>query len=120
MYLSKTFKSILSGIAAGVINGLFGAGGGMILVPILICWIHMDDQDAFATSVAVIFPICFISFLVYCRSSFVDIPSAIPYLWGGLIGGFAGGKIFHRISPAFLHKLFGVLILWGGIRSLWS
>ena len=49
---------ILAGIGAGVINGLFGAGGGMVLVPLLTLLTDISDRNVFSTSVCMILPIC--------------------------------------------------------------
>jgi len=112
-------RSALSGAAAGIINGLFGAGGGMILVPLLIGWCKLNDREAFASSLAVIYPLCVISAVVYGIKGTMNFTAALPYLAGGLIGGFLGGKLFSKMKPMLLHRVFGLLILWGGVRSLW-
>lgn len=112
------FKYGVSGAAAGAVNGLFGAGGGMVLVPLLIRFGKLEDKKAFATAISVIFPICLVSIMVYCAAGSFEISESWPYLLGGLIGGLLGGILFKRISASFLHKLFGILILWGGIRLL--
>ena len=113
------WRYALSGAAAGAINGLFGAGGGMVLVPMLIKFCKLDDKRAFASAIAIIFPICIISILVYFLNGTFPIQQAAPYLIGGFIGGTLGGILFKKVSAALLHKLFGLIILWGGIRLLW-
>lgn len=113
------FRYALSGAAAGAINGLFGAGGGMILVPMLIRFCKLDDKSAFSNAIAIIFPICLVSIIVYFLNGTFPLHEAVPYLAGGLIGGVLGGILFKKVSAAFLHKLFGLIILWGGIRLLW-
>jgi uncharacterized membrane protein YfcA len=44
--------------------------------------------------------------------------AAVPYLVGGLAGGFIGGRIFNKIPTSLLHRIFGLLLLYGGIRSV--
>lgn len=116
--LSAKTKSALAGAAAGVVNGFFGAGGGMVLVPLLIGWIKMDQRRAFASSVFIILPLCAVSAAVYLFRTDFDWPRALPYLLGGLIGGFIGGKIFGKIPTKLLHRLFGLLLIIGGLRSI--
>lgn len=111
-------KYAVCGALAGVANGFFGAGGGMVLVPLFTRWIKMEDKTAFATSLAVIFPLSVVSVIIYMIKGSADFGAALPYLIGGLVGGTAGGKIFRRVSARFLHILFALLIIYGGVRSL--
>ena len=111
-------KFALFGAAAGAVNGMFGAGGGMVLVPLLIGPGKIEDKKAFASAICIILPLCIISILVYSTKGILPFSEAIPYLIGGLIGGTLGGIFFKRVSPGMLHKLFGILILWGGIKLL--
>lgn len=118
MHIKTWLKNGAAGAAAGIINGLFGAGGGMILVPLLIRYGELEDKQAFATAISVILPLCLVSIMVYWSAGAIDVTAAWPYLAGGLIGGLLGGMLFRKISAKILHKLFGILILWGGIRLL--
>lgn len=108
----------LCGAAAGAVNGLFGAGGGMVLVPMLIGLGKLEDKKAFASAICVILPLCIVSIAVYSMRGSIPLSSAAPYLVGGLAGGLLGGIIFRKVSANFLHKLFGILIIWGGLRLL--
>lgn len=108
----------ISGAAAGLVNGLFGAGGGMVLVPLLIHLGKLEDKKAFSSAICVILPICLVSITVYCTKNIFPFETALPYLAGGLIGGLLGGLLFRRVSAQFLHKLFGLIIIWGGLRLL--
>ena len=107
----------LAGIAAGAVNGLFGAGGGMVLVPILGEKTGISEQERFPTSVAIIAPICIISLLFSARWS-LTFGQLLPYLLGSVIGGIAAGIWGHRIPTIWLHRILGIFILWGGIRYL--
>ena len=114
-----TVRFALSGAAAGLINGLFGAGGGMILVPLLIRFGKLKDKEAFSSSLFIILPLCLFSLLVYGLRSSIPFQDALPYLLGGLVGGLLGGILFRRASSTLLHRILGLIILWGGIRLLW-
>lgn len=116
--MKNTVKYALSGAAAGAANGLFGAGGGMILVPLLTRWAGLEDKKAFATSISIIAPMCLVSIAVYYFQGSLDISGAVPYLIGGFFGGLLGGKLFKKIPAKFLHKALGIIIIYGGIRSI--
>ena len=113
-----SLKFMIAGAGAGAINGLFGAGGGMILVPLLIGWCHLKDQEAFATSLAVIFPITAVSVSIYFLRDSMAFSDALPYLLGGTAGGVLGGLLLKRMPLRLLHGIFGIFILWGGFRNL--
>lgn len=119
---SKTYKRwlapALAGAAAGLANGFFGGGGGMILVPLLVRRCGLSQREAFATSVAVILPLCVLSSVIYFLRGGLDFLTALPYLLGGLIGGWVGGKIFKKLNMTWLRRAFALLILYGGVRAL--
>jgi uncharacterized membrane protein YfcA len=109
---------ILAGMGAGVINGLFGAGGGMVLVPLLGLLTDLRDEEVFPASVSIILPICLVSLSLTLRPDTVPWDLAIPYLIGSSTGGVLAGFFAKRIPTLWLHRLLGVLILWGGVRYI--
>lgn len=109
--------SILAGAAAGAVNGLFGAGGGMILVPLLSKCQDFDEREVFASSVVMILPMTLVS-LLYGSGLHLPWATAWPYLVGGGLGGFAAAHWGQKIKPVLLHRLLGALILYGGVRYL--
>ena len=113
----KTVWYALAGAAAGVVNGFFGGGGGQVLVPLLAGKCGLDQRKAFATSVAVIAPLCALSAAIYYVRGQLDFALALPYLIGGLAGGFVGGKVFKNLSMTWLRRAFALLILYGGVRA---
>lgn len=116
--MNDKYKYAISGAAAGAANGLFGAGGGMILVPMLTRWAGLEDKKAFATSISIIAPLCLVSIVVYCIQGSLDFMQALPYLIGGFLGGLIGGKLFKKVPAKFLHRALGLIIIYGGIRSI--
>ena len=110
--------SVLAGGVAGAVNGLFGAGGGMVLVPLLTALTDLEEDEIFPVSVSIILPICLVSLgttLLYSDANWL---TAIPYLAGSAAGGLLAGLIGKKIPVKWLHKILGALILWGGIRYL--
>lgn len=114
----QKIKFGISGAAAGIINGFFGGGGGMALVPLYTQWLGLEYRQALATSVCTILPLCVVSSIVYFLRRALDLKSAIPYLVGGLIGGIISGVIFKRVPIGVLRKAFALLIIYGGIKAL--
>ena len=112
------WKFALAGAAAGAVNGFFGGGGGAVLVPLLTAVCHLESRKAFATSVAVILPLCLLSAGIYLARGSLDWQQALPYLVGGALGGFLGGRLFRRVRLPWLRRGFGILLLWGGVRCL--
>lgn len=108
----------ICGFCAGAVNGLFGAAGGMILVPLLTALTGLEDSEIFTASIAIILPICIVSLAVRCLSGGVDFRAALPYLFGSAAGGLLAGKYGQKLPVAWLHKALGVMILWGGFRYL--
>ena len=89
----------------------------MVLVPLLAGKCGLDQRRAFATSVAVIAPLCALSAAVYWLRGQLDFMLALPYLAGGLTGGWVGGKVFKKISMVWLRRGFALLILYGGVKA---
>ena len=104
----KKWRFALAGALAGLINGFFGGGGGMLLVPMLGRTCGLEQKRAFATSVAVILPLC----------GGLDLMTALPYLIGGAAGGWIGGRTFHAVPALWLRRGFALLLLYGGARNL--
>ena len=113
-------KCVVTGLLSGAANGFFGAGGGMFVVPLYTRWVKMDEQKAFASSVAAILPICIVSAAVYLVRDGVQFTDALPYLIGGVVGGLIGGKIFKKIPTTVLRRAFALLLIYGGVRSLFK
>ena len=111
-------KLSLAGMLAGLINGFFGGGGGMILVPLLGVWSGETEKRIFATSVAITLPMCIGSVCVYLLNSSIAFGTAIPYLIGGTIGGIMGGLLFRKMPAPVLRRIFGIFMIYGGIKSL--
>lgn len=111
-------KLRLAGALAGAVNGLFGGGGGMVLLPLLSRWGGVDGKGLFATCVALIFPISLVSTVVYFTRTGLSLTAALPYLIGGAAGGLAGGLTFHKVPVKWLKIIFALFLLYGGVRYL--
>ena len=106
---------ITAGLAAGCVTGLFGGGGGMVLVPLLTLLSELSEEEIFPASLSVILPVCLVSLFL---SHGIGFRAALPFLPGSLLGGWLAGKWGAGIPVKWLHRILGILILWGGIRYL--
>ena len=111
--MEKKTKYRLSGVAAGLTNGIFGGGGGIPLLVLLTKWAGVEEKKAFATCVAVIFP------MWYWRAE-LSLTAALPYLLGGFAGGLVGGRLFKIVPGLWLRRIFALFLLYGGWRYLFT
>ena len=109
----------IAGFCAGTLNGLFGAGGGMVLVPLMSKLTDVEEKLLFPCSVMILFPICIVSLLFANGWDSFCLAAAFPYLAGSFLGGLCAGTWGKRIPTLWLHRILGGLIVWGGIRYLW-
>ncbi|MDR2501723.1 MAG: sulfite exporter TauE/SafE family protein [Oscillospiraceae bacterium] len=116
----NTIRCAVSGAFAGAANGLFGAGGGMFVVPLFSRWAKIEDRHTYASSVAVILPLSVVSAVIYALRGAVDLKAAAPYLFGGAAGGFLGGRMFKKVPPKILKRAFALLLIIAGLRALFS
>ena len=109
-----------AGVSAGILSGLLGGAGGMLLVPGLQKLAGIQPSQLFPTAVAVMLPIVASALALQAIHDPLPIREAIPYLIGGALGGWIAGKWGRKLPVRWLHRCFGALMLWGGIRVLWN
>lgn len=99
------------GLGAGVLSGLFGVGGGIIMVPAMVLLAGMAQQGAAATSLASIVPIAAVGALIFGRADSVDVPAALVLIGGSLIGVQIGSRAMARIGDERLRIGFAVFMI---------
>lgn len=109
---------VLSGLAIGVVNGLFGAGGGMLSVPALTYILGLDEQHAHATAIAVILPLCIISSIAYSLLGTYQIEVVLPTVIGVTVGGIIGAKLLKKLSSDALSFIFYGLMIFAGLKMI--
>ena len=114
-----SWKIGICGAIAGAVNGLLGAGGGMVLVPMLTAAGELKEQEVFPSSVSIILPLCIVSLSVSALQGPLPWGEALPYLVGSIPGGLLAGHLGKKIGVKWLHRALGLVILWGGIRYIW-
>lgn len=118
MHLKPFFSMALTGALAGAVNGLFGAGGGMVLVPLLTLMTPLSSRAVFPASISIMLPICLVSLAAAAANGTLPWREALPYLIGSAAGGVLAGIWGRKIPVLWLHRGLGILILWGGFRYL--
>lgn len=114
----KNFVTVsLMGMIIGIVNGCFGAGGGMIAVPML-KKVGLDVKESHANAVAVILPITLISGIVYIMKDYVKLSDAISFIPTGVLGAVLGTLALKKISPLWLKRIFGGFMVWAGLRLI--
>ena len=114
----KKHGILIAGICAGAVNGLLGAGGGMVLLPLLTAIAGLPEETVFPASVCMILPVCLVSLWVVYKPGVLPFSEALPWLLGSAAGGVLSGLFGKKIPVLWLHRFLGALILWGGIRNL--
>ena len=90
----------------------------MVFIPLTSRIGTLPERQLFATCVAVIFPVCAVSAAIYCLRGSFALPDALPYLLGGAIGGFAGGRLYGRVPITWLRRLFALFLFYAGVKYL--
>lgn len=110
---------ILVGLAAGMLSGLVGVGGGIIIVPALVYFIGFSQKTAQGTSLALIMlPVGIFGVLHYYKQGYVDYKIVGLLALGFLAGSFFGSKIALSISQETLKKVFAVLMIVIAVKML--
>lgn len=135
LYTHPTLRSIaivLSvGLLAGIINGLLGAGGGVIIVLVLGALLQQsttkasadaasDPKDVYATSLLCMLPVSMLSALQYAGTAQATQHDFSFFLLPAILGGVLGGLLLHRVRLSLLRDLFAILLLISGVRMLFG
>jgi len=116
--ISKTFAAA-AGFAGGVLNGIFGAGGGSVTVPVLEAG-GADARTSHAMSVAVMFCVSAVTVfgcMIKGNAPFAEVRELLP---AGIAGAAAGALILRRADNSVLRRIFGALLIWCGGRLFFA
>jgi uncharacterized protein len=115
---------LIIGLAAGILSGLIGVGGGIILVPALVYFLSYSQHQAQGTSLGVLtFPVVIIAFWNYYKDSKtsghpIDMKVILLLAAGFIIGGYFGSKLALKIDQVLLKKIFAVILLYTAFKML--
>lgn len=115
-------------LAAGVVNGLLGAGGGIIILYLIRAQNRKrqadgitgdgGERDSFATVVAVMLPVSLVSALSYASRGNIDLAQMAPLAIPAMAGGTLGAYLTDRLPVAAVRAAFALLVIFSGIRML--
>lgn len=107
---------LLTGFVAGVASGLFGIGGGVVIVPVLIVFLHFTAPEAISTSLAaLLLPVSILGVLTYYRAKLIDIRAALIIALGLTLTNAFGALLtlwLDDINPDLMKQLYGVFLLY--------
>ena len=116
--LKKHWKKVVIGLITGLLNGIFGAGGGSVVVPAMEKFLDIDEKKSHATAIAIILMMSIVSSFIYVRNGFFDFKLWMWVTLGGLGGGAAGAKLLGRIPKKWLKIVFGGVISITAIKMI--
>lgn len=110
---TRTAESVLlaAGGAAGFLSGLFGVGGGLVMVPALVLLVGMAQHRAHATSLAAIIPIAIVGAVIFGGAQSVDLVAAALLVAGSLVGVQLGTRLMERLSSDRLTLVFAGFVI---------
>ena len=117
MKIKENMRIAVIGTAIGLVNGILGAGGGMLAVPLL-KKIGFSQKESHTNAIAIILPITIVSAAIYLFKDFVTLEDSLIYIPTGLLGAVLGTYILKKISPKWLKRIFGILMVYAGVRLL--
>lgn len=107
---------MLGGGITGLTNGLFGGGGGMIVVPFLIYFASLEPKKAHATAIAIILPVTIVSGIIYMLSFDISVKKLIPSTIGVMLGGILGAYVLPKMQNSLVMMIFAVIMILAGVR----
>lgn len=111
---------LLCGAGAGFINGLLGAGGGVVLVFVLAAALghEADGRDIYATALAVTLPVTLFSVWRYAGAGTLDLTGFARFMLPAVLGGAVGGWLLDRIDVRVTKRIFAGIVIVSGISML--
>ncbi len=110
---------IAIGLVAGVLAGMFGIGGGLIIVPALLYMMKLSEVDSIATSLAALIPpVGLLGAMEYYRKGHVNLKYAMVVAAGLFLGSYFGARIVLSLPPATIRRIYAVFLVVVAARML--
>ena len=111
-------KKVILGLIAGIICGLFGTGGGMILVPAFIYMLKIEPKKARATSLFCMLIMVIVSSIFYYKNNYIEWKVGVLCAIGGIIGSYIGSKVLNKIPTFILKIAFTIFLIYVALYML--
>jgi len=119
MTITTIITLIVIGVAAGVLSGLVGVGGGLIIVPALIYFVAFSQKAAQGTSLGILLlPVGILAVMQYYQKGFIDVKVVLIVSAGFLIGGWFGSRLAVSLPTATIKKIFAIFMLLTALKML--
>jgi uncharacterized membrane protein YfcA len=119
--MELSLRFVIIGVLGGIAAGLFGVGGGVVIVPALIYWAGFSQHRATGTSLAVLLPpIGLAAALEYYRNGNVDVHAAVILAAGMFGGSWVGAYIANQVSGPLLRLAFGLFLCALGVYLVYG
>ena len=119
MSLTTIIILIVIGLAAGMLSGLVGVGGGLIIVPSLIFFLAFSQKEAQGTSLGILLlPVGILAVTQYYQKGYIDLKVVLIVSAGFVIGGWFGSKMAVSLPAATIKKIFAVFMLITAFKML--
>ena len=106
------FKKSTVGILAGLISGMFGAGGGLVLLSAYVHILKLNEKETRATTIASILPMAMVVGIFYSNNNLIDWTLAVKCAIGGIVGSAIGTKLLKNLSNMTLRIIFIVFLIY--------
>lgn len=117
--MAEIFILILIGLAGGVLSGMFGVGGGIIIVPAFVFFLGMSQHEAQGTSIGLmLLPIGILAAYNYHKTGNMDITAALIVAFTFVIGGYFGSKLSLSLDQVLIKRIFGILMLFVSVKLI--
>ncbi len=114
-----TFALLAIGLVAGIFAGVFGIGGGLIIVPALLYIVKMKEVEAIGTSLAALIPpVGLLGAFEYHRQGYINVRYAALVALGLFLGAYFGARIMVALPPVVVRRLYGLFLLAIAARML--
>ncbi len=121
MTFTQLLLLLLTGLAAGMVSGSLGVGGGIVLVPALIFVMGFTQHQAQGTSLAMMLPpVVIFAAINYYKEGHINIKVALILMVAFTLGAYLGSKFALNISPKILKKAFGTLLIIAALKMIFS
>src|SRR5947208_7048622 len=110
---------LLIGLAAGILSGLVGVGGGIIVVPALVFALGLSQQEAQGTSLGLLLlPIGIFAVINYYKQGYIDIRVVVIMSIAFVLGAYLGSKFALTLPEITVKRIFAIVLFWAGVKML--